>query len=207
MIGALEGREEKTWSLIILTDPIKFRSPKFGDISLNLPRTIDISINYSVASFLVLGKGQDPKVPTEEKKNSRRYMWLTCTCSSETHIFRYQNTCYICMHAYTMNAVSFYYFNMYTCTIVMGIRRINDSIPTKHQHWENLCVCLEIFSHFHSSKTDISFNILMVLQNFSDTLLVQNDMFVGLHVTIPINFQMTVPTNSKKLYERMPQRW
>ena len=46
---------------------------------------------------------------------------------------------------------------------------INDTVPTKHYHLENLCVCerasLENFRIF-TFKTAISFNILLVLQIF-----------------------------------------
>ena len=66
-----------------------------------------------VATFFGIGGTRPPNVPTE--KRNHEYMLLICASerserAPQKHIyFRSQNTCYICIHIYTINAVPFYY--------------------------------------------------------------------------------------------------
>ena len=112
----------------------------------------------SVATFWYGGRGgaSPPNVPTGKKNHA------SVATERLRNIYIYSGIkTLVIMHTYTINAVPLYYF---------WYGAININIPTKTNIEKNLCMRasgaskLRQFSHFDSSKTAISFNILLVLQ-------------------------------------------
>ena len=70
---------------------------------------------------------------------------------------------------------------------------INDSVPTKHKHLENLCVCER------AERASLENFRIFTLKNchFFQYFVGTNDMLVGLHV--PTNFQMYQQNSEKAL--------
>ena len=95
------------------------------------------------------GGGQDLEMYRKKEKDSsqvtmrQRAKWAN---ASETYIFSGLKILVTSAYIITINAASFYW---------LSYSAINESIPTQHQHWENLWICerverksLDIFGIF-----------------------------------------------------------
>ena len=121
-----------------------------------------------------------------------QYFVGTSDTLSQKHIY-FQVSNYICIH-YTINHQC-----SFLSLLMVWHYNINDSMPPKHLHWENLCICERAerarkFLHFHIQKMLFLSIFCWYFRNFVGTSV---QMTYTCRLTCTDRFPY-VPTNSEK---------